>query len=122
MNLLALGDEQARTLGVDVHALERRTFFACAAVVGAVVSVTGLIGFVGLVVPQAARRVLGPDLRVILPVSALAGGAMLVLCDLLVRIVARSVHTELPVGAMTALVGGPTFLVLLGRDRSGRAA
>ena len=122
MNLLALGDEQARTLGVDVLALERRTFFACAAVVGAIVSVTGLIGFVGLVVPQAARRVLGPDLRVLLPVSALVGGAALVLCDLLVRIVARSVHTELPVGAMTALVGGPTFLVLLGRDRAGRAA
>jgi iron complex transport system permease protein len=121
MNLLALGDEQARTLGVDVRALERRTFFACAAVVGAVVSVTGIIGFVGLVVPQAVRRVLGPDLRVVLPVSALGGGAMLVLCDLLVRVAARRLHTELPVGAMTALVGGPTFLVLLGRDRSGRA-
>jgi iron complex transport system permease protein len=122
MNLLALGDEQARTLGVDVRALERRTFFACAAVVGAVVSVTGLIGFVGLVVPQAVRRVLGPDLRVVLPVSALAGGAMLVLCDLFVRVASRGLHTELPVGAMTALVGGPTFLVLLARDRSGRAS
>lgn len=117
MNLLALGDEQATSLGVDVRALERRTFFACAAVVGAVVSVTGLIGFVGLVVPQAARRVLGPDLRAVLPASALAGGALLVVCDLLVRVAARSVHTEVPVGAVTALIGGPVFLVLLRRNR-----
>jgi iron complex transport system permease protein len=115
MNLLSLGDEPAASLGVDVRALERRTFFACAAVVGAVVSVTGLIGFVGLVVPQAVRRVLGPDLRVVLPASALAGGAMLVASDLVVRVAARIVHTEIPVGAVTALVGGPVFLVLLGR-------
>jgi iron complex transport system permease protein len=115
MNLLALGDEPAASLGVDVRALERRTFFACAAVVGAVVSVTGLIGFVGLVVPQAVRRVLGPDLRLVLPASALMGGATLVACDLLVRVMGPTIHTEVPVGAVTALVGGPVFLVLLGR-------
>jgi iron complex transport system permease protein len=115
MNLLALGDEQAASLGVDVGALERRTFFACAAVVGAIVSATGLIGFVGLVVPQAARRLVGPDLRALLPTSALGGGATLVTCDLLVRVLARRVHTEVPVGAVTSLVGGPVFLVLLRR-------
>jgi iron complex transport system permease protein len=115
MNLLALGDEQAAALGVDVRALERRTFFACAAVVGAIVSATGLIGFVGLVVPQALRRLVGPDLRALLPASALAGGATLVACDLLVRVLAPHVHTEMPVGAVTALVGGPVFLVLLRR-------
>lgn len=115
MNLLALGDDPAASLGVDVRALERRTFFACAAVVGAVVSVTGVIGFVGLVVPQAARRVLGPDLRLLLPVSAFVGGAMLVVCDLLVRVMAPRLHTEVPVGAVTALIGGPLFLLLLGR-------
>jgi iron complex transport system permease protein len=115
MNLLALGDEAAASLGVDVTKLERRTFFACAAVVGAIVSVTGPIGFVGLVVPQAVRRVVGPDLRALLPASALAGGALLVLCDLAVRAAARVVHTEVPVGAVTALIGGPVFLTMLGR-------
>jgi iron complex transport system permease protein len=115
MNVLALGDEPAESLGVDVRALERRTFFACAAVVGAIVSVTGLIGFVGLVVPQALRRVVGPDLRRVLPASALGGAATLVACDLLVRVLEPYVHTALPVGALTALAGGPLFLVLLRR-------
>jgi len=115
MNVLSLGDEPAESLGVDVRKLERRTFFACAAVVGAIVSVTGLIGFVGLVVPQALRRLVGPDLRLLLPASALGGGAMLVACDLLVRVLEPHVHTALPVGAITALVGGPMFLRLLGR-------
>jgi iron complex transport system permease protein len=116
MNLLALGDEPAESLGVDVRALERRTFFACAAVVAAIVSVTGLIGFVGLVVPQALRRLVGPDLRLLLPASALAGGATLVACDLLVRVLQAHVHTALPVGAVTALAGGPVFLLLLRRQ------
>jgi iron complex transport system permease protein len=118
MNVLALGDEPAESLGVDVRRLERRVFFACAAVVGAIVSVTGLIGFVGLVVPQALRRILGPDLRLILPASALGGGATLVGCDLLVRLLEPHVHTALPVGALTALVGGPVFLLLLRRRNS----
>lgn len=117
MNVLALGDEPAESLGLDVRRLERRTFFACAAVVGAIVSVTGLIGFIGLVVPQALRRLVGPDLRVVLPASALGGGATLVACDLLVRLLEPHVHTALPVGALTALAGGPVFLLLLLRPQ-----
>ncbi len=115
LNLLALGDEPAQHLGVDVRALERRTFFACSLVVGAIVSVTGLIGFIGLIVPHALRRLFGPDVRVILPASLFAGGGMLILCDLVSRTLFRLLHTEPPVGAVTALVGGPLFLVLLGR-------
>ena len=118
INLLSLGDEAAMSLGVDVRSLERRTLFACAAVVGAIVSVTGLVAFVGLVVPQAMRRLVGPDLRALLPLSLLAGGATLVACDTLVRVLAPAVHTELPVGAVTALVGGPVFLALLRRPTS----
>lgn len=113
LNLLCLGDEQAQHLGVNVRGLERRVFVASSLIVGAIVSVTGLIGFVGLVVPHALRRLLGPDHRVILPTSLLAGGAMLVLCDLLARLSFQWLGTEPPVGAITALVGGPLFLVLL---------
>jgi iron complex transport system permease protein len=115
LNVLALGDDAAGHLGVDVRALERRTFFACSAVVGAIVSLTGLIGFVGLVVPHALRRLVGPDVRVLLPASLLAGGGVLVACDLVARLLFRWLHTEPPVGAVTALVGGPVFLVVLKR-------
>jgi iron complex transport system permease protein len=118
INVLALGDEPAASLGIDVRSLERRALFACAVVVGAVVSVTGPVGFVGLVVPQAMRRILGPDLRALLPASILAGAATLVTCDLAVRLLVPVVHTEVPVGAVTALLGGPMFLVLLVRSKA----
>ncbi|HSY24838.1 MAG TPA: iron ABC transporter permease [Polyangiaceae bacterium] len=118
INVLSLGDETAASVGIDVRALERRTLLACAAVVGAIVSVTGLVGFVGLVVPQGMRRVVGPDLRILLPVSAFAGASVLVVCDTLVRMLAPVLHTEVPVGAITSLVGGPVFLVLLARARA----
>jgi cobalamin transport system permease protein len=113
LNLLSLGDEGASHLGVDVRRLERRTLLACAAVVGAVASVTGFIGFVGLVVPHAVRRTVGPDARVLLPASVFAGGATLVACDLASRLMFRWVGREPPVGAVTALLGGPVFLALL---------
>ncbi len=113
LNLLALGDEGALHLGVDVPALERRTFIACSLIVGGVVSATGLIGFVGLVVPHALRRLVGPDVRALLPLSLFAGGGVLVLCDLARRATVRLLHTEPPVGAMTAVLGGPVFLLLL---------
>jgi len=76
------------------------------------------LGFIGLVVPQAMRRLIGPDLRVLLPASIFSGAATLVVCDLAVRVLAPLVHTEVPVGAVTALLGGPMFLVLLVRSRS----
>jgi cobalamin transport system permease protein len=121
MNLLALGEESAESLGVDVRALERRVFLAASCVVGAIVSLTGLIGFVGLVVPHAVRRLLGPDHRRLLPIAFLAGAAMLVLCDLGTRLAFRVFGTQLPVGALTALVGGPVFLVMLVRTDAARA-
>jgi iron complex transport system permease protein len=122
MNLLALGDESAVTLGVDVKGLERRVFVASSCVVGAVVSLTGLIGFVGLVIPHAVRRLVGPDHRVLLPLSFITGAAMLVLCDLGARLAFRVFGTQLPVGAVTALIGGPVFLYLLTRTSDAGAA
>lgn len=115
LNLLSLGDDAAAHLGVDVRALERRVFLASSAVVGAIVSVTGLIGFVGLVVPHALRRLAGPDHRALLPLSMAAGAAMVVACDLGSRLAFRWLHTEPPVGAITALIGGPAFLWMLRR-------
>ena len=115
MNLLALGDDTAGTLGVDVRALTRRTFFASSCIVGAIVSLTGLIGFVGLVVPHALRRTLGPDHRALFPASMLVGAAMVLLCDLASRLLFRALGTEPPVGAVTAMIGGPVFLAMLAR-------
>jgi iron complex transport system permease protein len=115
LNLLSLGEQAASHLGLDVSRLTRRVFFASSLVVGAIVSVTGLIGFVGLVVPHAARRVIGPDLRVLMPVCFFAGAAALVLSDLLARASFVWLGTEPPVGAITALVGGPLALLILKR-------
>ncbi len=115
MNLLALGDDTAFALGLDVKSLTRRTYFASSCVVGAIVSLTGLIGFVGLVVPHALRRTVGPDHRALLPASMFAGAAMLLLCDLLSRVLFRALGTEPPVGAVTAMIGGPVFLAMLSR-------
>jgi iron complex transport system permease protein len=118
LNVLSLGDQAASHLGIRVRAVEVRTLLASSLVVGAIVSVTGLIGFVGLIVPHALRRWLGPDARTLMPASLLLGGATLVVCDLVSRGSFRWLHTEPPVGAVTALLGGPLFLFLL-RRRAG---
>ena len=115
MNLLALGDESAASLGLEVEGLERRVFLGSSCIVGAIVAMTGLIGFVGLVVPHAVRRLVGPDHRKLLPVAFVFGGGTLVLCDLLARLALREVGNKLPVGAVTALLGGPAFIYLLMR-------
>jgi iron complex transport system permease protein len=113
LNLLALGDEGAAALGVDVERTRLLSFFAASAAVGAAVALTGLVGFVGLVVPHAVRLVAGPDHRVVLPASALGGAAFLVLADAIARMLFRGLGTEPPVGAVTALLGAPLFVLLL---------
>ena len=111
LNLLALGEEPAAQLGVDVERTRRILLVATSLMVGAAVSVSGLIGFVGLIIPHLLRLAFGPDHRLLVPAAALGGAGFLVLCDT----VARSVldGRELPVGAITARVGGPLFLYLL---------
>jgi iron complex transport system permease protein len=113
LNLLALGDEGAAALGIDVGRTRILAFFAASAAVGIAVAFTGLVGFVGLVVPHAVRLVTGPDHRVVLPASALGGAAFLVLADALARVLFRGLGAEPPVGAVTAIVGAPLFVLLL---------
>jgi len=113
LNLAALGSESAEQLGVDVDRQRRVVLIASSLMVGAAVSVAGLIGFVGLIIPHLLRLILGPDHRLLIPASALGGAAFLVVCDALARTVLGG--RELPVGAITALAGGPLFLWLLSR-------
>lgn len=115
LHLLATGEESAASLGVDVRRTERMVFAASSLIVGVTVSVGGTIGFVGLIVPHAARLLFGQDVRVLLPASFLLGAAFLVLADTLARVAISP--SELPVGAITALMGGPVFLILLRRQQ-----
>jgi iron complex transport system permease protein len=113
LNLLALGEESARQLGVDVSRQQRVLLIATSLMVGAAVSVAGLVGFVGLIIPHLLRLLFGPDHRLLVPAAALGGATFLVLCDTAARTVLGG--RELPVGAITALAGGPLFLYLLRR-------
>jgi iron complex transport system permease protein len=115
LHLLANGEESAAGLGVDVRRTERMVFLAGSLTVAVTVSVGGSIGFVGLIVPHAARLIFGQDVRVLLPASFLLGAAFLVLADTFARVVISP--AELPVGAITALLGGPVFLLLLRRQQ-----
>jgi len=112
---LSLGEEMAAGHGVDVAAVHRDVFLGAGLATAAVVSVTGPIGFVGLLVPHAVRRLSGFDHRVVLPASFLVGGAFLVACDALARTVLAP--AEMPVGILTALVGGPLFIRILLKRR-----
>jgi iron complex transport system permease protein len=116
LNLLALGDEPAQHLGVSIEWHKRVLLLATSLMVGAAVSISGLIGFVGLIIPHLLRLSLGPDHRLLVPSAALAGAAFLVVSDTIARSVLGG--RELPVGAITALVGGPLFLFLLRRYHS----
>lgn len=116
LNLLALGDTDAEHLGVDTRALRLQTLLLVALVTGAAVAFAGVIAFVGLVVPHALRLLIGPDHRRLLPAGALGGALMVTVADYLARtLVAPS---ELPVGVLTTIVGGPLFFWLLHRGRA----
>jgi iron complex transport system permease protein len=119
LDLLALGEESASQLGVDVERLKRILLASTSLMVGAAVSVSGLIGFVGLIIPHLLRLLLGPDHRLLVPASALGGAVFLILCDTIARTMLAG--GELPVGAITALAGGPLFLILLRRQQGGSA-
>ncbi len=111
LNLLALGADSAESRGLDVARAQRAAFLSASLATGAAVSIGGPIGFVGIIIPHLVRLIVGPDHRLVLPAATLFGAAFLVGCDLVARTALAPV--ELPVGIITAMIGGPFFLWLL---------
>jgi len=120
LNLLTVGEDSARSLGVDVERVKRTLLITTALLTGAVVSVSGLIGFVGMAVPHAVRMLCGADNRLLMPACVFVGGMFLMIADTVAR--TALAPAELPVGVMTALVGAPFFLYLLMARKGGMAS
>jgi len=118
LNIMTMGTRSAETLGVNTRTVRFRLLAAASLAASAAVSVAGVIGFVGLIVPHLIRLITGPDHRRLLPLSALGGGVLLLAADTCVRVVLPG---EIPVGVLTALLAGPVFLVIF-RKRMGRLA
>ena len=116
LNALTLGREMAHHLGVNTRQSITLALVTATLAAAAAVGLSGLIGFVGLVAPHAVRKLIGPDHRLLLPASALAGGTFLVFCDLLSR--TALLNREIPVGVITALIGAPCFLLILRKAKS----
>lgn len=119
IELLALGPKEALRMGVPVRSVELIVYALASLLVALTVPLTGMIGFVGLIVPHGLRLLIGPDQRLLLPVSALVGAGTLVFFDAVARLSFLWLHTELPVGALTAIFGAPLFGLALLRNRSG---
>ena len=116
LDIMLTGEETATQLGVNIEFVKRKMLFASSLLTASVISVTGIIGFVGLVVPHVVRLFTGPKHRRLLPVSLFFGGAFLVICDTLARSLTTS---EIPVGIITSICGGPFFLYLLRKSKKG---
>lgn len=116
LNAMALGEARAEHLGVDVQRTKRRAIVAAALATGSLVSVTGVIGFIGLVAPHLIRLMCGPDHRVVLPSAALLGAVLVLAADVVAR--TSVAPAELPIGILTAALGAPFFLILLMRHRA----
>jgi iron complex transport system permease protein len=113
LNALAMGSEPAAALGIDVHQLRRNLFIITSLMAGVAVAVSGIIGFVGLVVPHIVRLMVGSDHRRVLPVGAVFGASFMVLGDLLARTIVAP--QEMPIGVITAFIGAPTLIILIRR-------
>src|SRR5271170_1210283 len=113
LNLILTGEEEARHLGVNLKRVKLVVYIAASVLTGLAVSVSGAIGYVGLLVPHVMRMLFGTDYRLLIPTSAIGGAIAIVIADLLARTVVGP--TELPVGAMTAIAGAPVFIYLIRR-------
>lgn len=116
LNVLSLGEDQAQQLGVNIDKLKKIMLICASLITAAAVSISGIIGFVGLIIPHITRILVGPDHRVLIPSSALVGAIVLILCDTVARTIMSP--AEIPVGIITALLGGPFFIYLLLRKRT----
>ena len=116
LDIMLMGEETAVQLGVQVERVKKKVMVVSSIVTAAVVSATGIIGFVGLLVPHVVRLFTGPRHRVLMPVSLVFGGTFLILCDTVAR---SAITQEIPVGIITAACGGPFFLYLLRKSRRG---
>ena len=119
LNILALGEETAQHLGVEVEKAKKVLLIFGSLITAAAVSISGLIGFIGLIIPHMTRIVIGPDHRILLPTSIIVGATFLVICDAVARVIISPV--ELPVGVITALAGGPFFIYLLRKKKESYA-
>ena len=113
LNLISTGEHPAISRGVDVYLIQKTGFITASLITGTVVAITGPIGFVGLIVPHISRLFVGSDLRILIPVSMLFGASFLIICDTIARTIIAP--TEIPVGIITAMLGGPFFVWLLKR-------
>ena len=116
LNLLVLGEESATQLGLDVERAKKIAFIGASLITGAAVSVSGLIGFVGILIPHVVRMIIGSDHRLLLPAAGLCGSIYLIIADTLARTLMAP--TEIPVGVITAICGGPFFIYLLRKKRT----
>lgn len=111
LNLLMTGDDIAASRGVNVNRVKKLLFIAASLMIGGVVAFCGPIGFIGMIAPHICRLIMGPEHRTLIPATLLFGGTFLLLCDTLARTIIYPV--EMPVGVITALIGGPFFIILL---------
>jgi iron complex transport system permease protein len=116
LNMLAMGDDTAQHLGVNTERVRRILLLTGSLLTAAVVSISGVIGFVGLIIPHMTRLLIGPDHRILLPTSAIVGAIFLILCDSVARVATGA--SELPVGVITALAGTPFFIYLLRKRKT----
>jgi iron complex transport system permease protein len=120
LDIMTFGEEQARIMGVNLSRVKRVLMVAAAALTGSAIAFVGVIGFADLVAPHIVRRLFGSSHRVVVPLSAMLGGTFMVLCDLAARTLVSS--NELPVGAVTAMLGAPFFAYIYFGKRGKRHA
>jgi iron complex transport system permease protein len=115
LNAISIGEEEAVHLGIEIEKIKRALFLITSLITGVLVSVSGVIGFVGLIIPHIARLIVGPNHKILIPATCLTAAAFLVLCDMLSRSLLPPL--EIPIGVVTSLIGAPIFIILLKRKQ-----